>query len=60
MQDTLRGPVMVSIPFFDQKRIVNLLDSLHKMDEGAQVAHDPILMLLVSACVFHDRFRLAA
>jgi asparagine synthase (glutamine-hydrolysing) len=60
VQDTLRSPVMASIPFFDQKRIVNLLDSLHEMDEGAQVAHDPILMLLVSACVLHDRFRLAA
>ena len=27
MQDTLRGPVLASIPFFDQNKVVNLLDS---------------------------------
>jgi hypothetical protein len=26
MQDTLRGPVMASIPYFDQKKVVGLLD----------------------------------
>jgi asparagine synthase (glutamine-hydrolysing) len=60
VQDTLRGPVLSSIPYFDQKKVVGLLDRLHAMDEGARVANDQVLMLLVSACVLHERFRLAA
>ena len=60
VQDTLRGPVLASIPYFDQKKVVGLLDSLHAMDESARVANDQVLMMLVSACVLHDRFHLAA
>jgi len=58
VQDTLRGPVLASIPFFDQNKVVGLLDSLHAMDEGARIANDQILMTLVSICVLHERFRL--
>jgi asparagine synthase (glutamine-hydrolysing) len=60
VQDTLRGPVMASIPYFDQKKVLGLLDSLNTMDEGARVANDQVLMILVSACVLHERFHLAA
>jgi asparagine synthase (glutamine-hydrolysing) len=54
----LRGPILASIPFFDRKKVVGLLDRLGTMDEGAQVANDQVLMLLVSACVLQDGFRL--
>ena len=60
MQDTLRGPVMASIPYFDQKKIVGLLDSLESMDESARVANDQVLMHLVSACVLQEGFGLGA
>jgi len=60
VQDTLRGPVLGSIPFFDQKKVVDLLDSLDRMDEGSRVANDQVLMTVVSACVLHKRFKLAA
>lgn len=60
VQDMLRGPVLASIPFFDQKKVVALLDSLHTMDESAQVANDQILMILMSACVLQEGFHLAA
>jgi asparagine synthase (glutamine-hydrolysing) len=59
VQDTLRGPVLASIPYFDQTKVIGLLDSLHTMDESAQVANDQVLMLLVSACVLQERFGLA-
>jgi len=58
VNDTLRGPVLASIPFFDQKKVVALLDSLDTMDEGARVAVDQVLMILVSACVLQERFGL--
>jgi len=60
VQDTLRGPVLASIPHFDRKKVIALLDSLDTMDEGSRVANDQVLMLLVSACVLHQRMHLAA
>jgi asparagine synthase (glutamine-hydrolysing) len=60
VQDTLRSPVLASIPFFDQKKVVGLLDSLGTMDEGSRVANDQVLMILMSACVLHERLHLAA
>jgi hypothetical protein len=30
------------------------------MDEGTRVVHDPLLMILLSACVLQERFGLAA
>jgi asparagine synthase (glutamine-hydrolysing) len=59
VQDTLRGSVFSSIPYFDQKKVVGMLDRLHTLEEGARVAIDQILMLLVSTCVLHERFGLA-
>jgi hypothetical protein len=37
-----------------------LLDELETMDEGSRVANDQVLMILVSACILQERFRLAA
>jgi asparagine synthase (glutamine-hydrolysing) len=60
VQDRLRGGTLASIPFFDQKKVVALLDQLPTMDESARVANDQILMFLTSACVLQERFKLAA
>jgi asparagine synthase (glutamine-hydrolysing) len=60
VQDTLRGPALRSIPYFDQKKVVRLLDEIATMDEGPRVANDQVLMLLASACVLSERFHLAA
>ena len=60
VQDTLRGPTLASIPFFDQGKVISLLDRIETMDEGARVANDQFLMILTSACVLHERFGLAA
>jgi len=60
VQDMLRGPVLRSMPFFDQKQVVELLDKLPGMDVGARTANDQVLMLLMSMCVLHERFGLAA
>lgn len=59
MQDTLRGPVLGSMPFFDQRKVIELLDSLHTADECSRVANDQVLMMVLSACVLHDGFRLS-
>lgn len=62
LQDTLRSPVLASIPFFDQKKVVGLLEGLHHQEEGPQMAmaSDHVLLILLSACVLQERFGLAA
>jgi asparagine synthase (glutamine-hydrolysing) len=60
VQDTLRGPILASIPFFDQKKVIGLLDRVTAMDEGSVVANDQVLMVLLSACVLQERLHLAA
>jgi asparagine synthase (glutamine-hydrolysing) len=56
VQDTLRGPALASMPFFNQAAVVALLDRLPGMDTGARVAHDQVLMLLVSMCALQGRY----
>jgi len=60
VQDMLRGPVLKALPFFDQRKVVTLLDELPGMNVGARTANDQILMLLVSMCVLQERYGLAA
>jgi asparagine synthase (glutamine-hydrolysing) len=60
VQDTLRGPVLASLPFFDRRKVVDLLDRVPTMDEGSRVVVDQVLMLLVSTCVLDQGFQLAA
>jgi asparagine synthase (glutamine-hydrolysing) len=60
MQDKLRGSALASIPFFDRKKVISLLDSLPSMDEGTRAAYDEVLMTVLSACVLQERFKLAA
>jgi asparagine synthase (glutamine-hydrolysing) len=60
VQDTLRGNTIATIPYFDRGKIVDLLDRVDDMDEGARTVIDQVLMLLVSVCVLHDRFHLAS
>lgn len=60
VQDTLRSPVLTTVPFFNQRKVLSLLDRLNTMDEGSRVANDQVLMTIVSACILQERFRLAA
>jgi asparagine synthase (glutamine-hydrolysing) len=60
VQDTLRGPALASIPFFDRKKVIGILDRIDDMDDAGRVANDQTLMLITSACVLHERFKLAA
>ncbi len=60
LQDTLRSPVLASMPFFDQTKVIHLLDSLEVMTETSRIANDPVLMMLLSACVLQERFRVSS
>jgi asparagine synthase (glutamine-hydrolysing) len=60
VQDTLRGRVLGSLPFFNQKEVVSLLDRLPGMDVGARTAYDQVLMVMVSMCVLQERFGMSS
>lgn len=60
LQDTLRGPALQSLPFFERRAVVDLLDRLPQMDQGSRVAYDQILMLMLSACALQEKYGLSA
>ena len=60
VQDTLRGTHLAAMPFFDQRKVVKLLDRIDEMDDGGRVANDMTLMVIASACVLNERLKLAA
>ena len=60
MQDTLRGPILASLPFFDRRKVSRLLDTLPSLDDGARTAIDQVLMLILSACVLQERFGMSS
>jgi asparagine synthase (glutamine-hydrolysing) len=58
-QDTLRGPTLAALPFFDRAKVVALLDALPTLDEGSRTAYDPALMILLSACALQIGYGLS-
>ena len=58
MEDTFRSEVLSSVPFFDQAMIVGLMDQLDVMSPRQQLAVDPALTLVLSACLLQERYRL--
>lgn len=59
MQSTLRGRALERVPFFDRRRVAELLDSLPERSPAARVALDPVLMQILSACILAERFGLS-
>jgi asparagine synthase (glutamine-hydrolysing) len=56
LQDTLRGMGLKAIPFYDQKKVVAILDDLPQMSDPERIGWDPVLMSVLSACVLHQQF----
>jgi asparagine synthase (glutamine-hydrolysing) len=56
VQETLRGPALAALPFFDRAKVVALLDGLPALADDARTALDPVLMILLSACCLHQRY----
>lgn len=59
-QDTLRGSSLAALPFFDQQKVVDVLDGLSTMDAGTRIAYDACLMHVLSMCVLQQRLGIAA
>jgi asparagine synthase (glutamine-hydrolysing) len=59
VQETLRGPSLASVPFYNQRAVIGLLDRLPEMDTGTRIATDQLLMSITSTCVLQERFSLS-
>ena len=59
MQDMLRSQVLASIPFYDAERVRFLLDRMPDLDERKRSGASYILMMVLSACVLHERYGLS-
>src|SRR5262249_7615427 len=58
VQETLRGPALASLPFYDRVKVAALLDGLPALGEAERTAYEPVLMVLLSACSLQQRFGL--
>ncbi|MFA7341239.1 MAG: asparagine synthase (glutamine-hydrolyzing) [Candidatus Obscuribacterales bacterium] len=58
LQDVLRSKNFQSVPYFDQKKVIALLDSLPEMKPEDRSAVDPVLMTAMSAAALHERYKL--
>jgi asparagine synthase (glutamine-hydrolysing) len=58
LQDTLRGPALDRVPYFDRGGTVRLLDESSRMDDAGKIAVESTLMIMLSACILADRFHL--
>jgi asparagine synthase (glutamine-hydrolysing) len=46
------------LPFYDRVKVIALLDRLPALGDEARTALDPVLMILLSSCTLHERFKL--
>src|SRR5262249_39635622 len=56
VQETLRGPVMASLPFYNRTKVVALLDDLPALADEARTPLAPVRTILRSACCLHRRY----
>jgi len=58
IQETLRGPMLAAVGFYDQKKVIEWLDDLPSMSPQVRATLDPLLMSLTSACFLQQQFGL--
>jgi asparagine synthase (glutamine-hydrolysing) len=59
VEDTLRGPVLGWLPFFDRKAVLAMLDNVPAGGPEVRGPHFGTLMVLTSICVLHERYKMA-
>lgn len=60
VQDTLRGPLVGDLPFFDRGKITRFLDTFANLSANKQLASEAILMEITCLCFLQQHFALAA
>jgi asparagine synthase (glutamine-hydrolysing) len=60
LQDAVRGSALRALPFYDQKKVIALLDRVPEMDAASQSACDNVFSGILSACILQQQFALEA
>ncbi len=60
VQDTLRGPLMDDLPFFDKSKVLGFLDDANKLPQQQWPQTEGLLLELMSLCCLQDHFKPAA
>ena len=55
-EDTLRGPVLASLPFFDRSAVLRFLDSEPNIPADQRAPFFSTWILLLSICTLHQRY----
>ncbi|HKE11250.1 MAG TPA: asparagine synthase (glutamine-hydrolyzing), partial [Myxococcota bacterium] len=55
-EDTLRGPVLDSVPFFDRKAVIRFLDDEPNVPTEQRAFYYPTWITMLSICVLHERY----
>lgn len=58
LQDILRSENFASVPFFDRRAVVGLLDRIGSMDDAERTSMDPVLYMMASVGILHEKYRL--
>jgi asparagine synthase (glutamine-hydrolysing) len=58
MQDTLRGPALRKLAFFDRRAVLQMLADVTSLNETEKIKLEVPLMMILSACVLQERFGL--
>jgi len=56
LQETLRGPALERVPFYDPVAVTELLDRLPGLPAAERAPLDVLLMAILSTCVLAERF----
>jgi asparagine synthase (glutamine-hydrolysing) len=59
VDDTLRGPVLGWLPFFDRAKVLHMLDNVPAGGPEVRGPHFATLMVLTSICILHERYKMA-
>lgn len=58
LHDELSSSSFAAVPFFDQAKILSLLERLPSLPDEARAAYDPVFMTALSAKALQSRFKL--
>lgn len=58
IQDLLRSDGFKTMPFWDQNKVLHWLDTLPSLEPKDQAAAEPVLMMVLTSYLIHQRFNL--
>lgn len=58
LNDVLRSESFASVPFFDRRAVIAMLDNMGKMDDATRSSMDPVLYMMASIGVLHEKYGL--